>query len=396
MKITIIPAKTNKQTLKIAAYCRVSKSTEEQLNSIIVQKAYYEDFIHNLKDCEYAGVFVDIGKSGLRKKGREEFSRMIRLAKKKNIDLILVKSVSRLSRNTLDLLKIVQELRKREVYFYFEIEKIHTKDISKDMILTLLVAQAQEESMEKSKNITWGIRVAMRNGEYKMKKLYGFDVIDNRLCINTKEAEVVKMIFEMYANLNFGASKIIKVLEDKEILSPRGLKKWSCKSIIEILKNETYKGEIVLQKTFTKDTLSGKRESNKGQLEKYRYTNSHNQIVDEELFSRANELRLNKNFGNQKENQFKPQYILSKILKCGECGSNYSRRKERGKIVYRCSKRMHHGIDKCPTSVTLNENEVFGEIRKYLKVEDLNNIVIEDNIKSIIIYENFIEFIIEE
>lgn len=391
MKTTIILANSNSQKVRVAAYCRVSKETEEQISSLSIQEECFRSMLENNIEYEFIDIFVDKGKSGLRKKNRTEFDRMVKLAKGKKIDLIYVKSISRLARNTVDLLETVKILRSKKVYFYFEIEKINTKDAGKDFILTLFAALAQEESMVKSQNTTWGIRTAMRNGDYKMKKVYGYNVINHELYINEKEAEVIKVIFYMYTTLKFGANKIAKVLETMEILSPGGCKKWNSKTIIEILKNETYKGDIILQKTFISDVITGKREVNNGQLDKFIYINDHAPIVDEEVFYKANELRMSKEFGNHKENQFKPQYLLSKLLKCGECGSNYARRIERGKIVYRCSNRMHHGIEKCPCSITLKENEILDDLSRHLNINNINEEKIKNCINSIIVYESHIE-----
>ena len=250
---------------------------------------HYQNKIDRNPDWINAGIFFDRS-SGLRKTHKTQFDSMIRKCRAGKIDLILTKSISRFGRNTLSALKILQELDTLGVDVFFEKENqwLHQKEMQ--MMITMFFAFAQAESESMSRNIKWGIRRGFQNGTsgYAGFTCYGYRN-DGRgeLRINEGEAEIVKRIFLMRASgksLGF----ISDWLYSNAVLSPAGRERWSRESISKLLRNEKYVGDVLLQKTYVKDILSGKQEKNAGELDQVLIQNHHPAIVSRELFDRVN------------------------------------------------------------------------------------------------------------
>ena len=376
--------------LRVAAYCRISKNVDEQLSSLENQIAHFKSYENKENSVELVEIFYDYGKSGLRKKGRNEYQRMLASAFNNKFDYILTKSVSRFSRNTLDILIDVRKLREKHVYVYFEKERIDTKRDDYEIILAIYASLSQEESMGISKNITWGIRAKMKRGELAVKSIYGYRKVNDELEIVEKEADVVKLIFHEYLR-GRTLKQIKELLKDFNIKSPSGKDKWDCKTINNMLSNEKYIGNVIQQKTFVSDTLTGKREINIGQIEKICIMNNHDSIISREDFEKVQELKKKRSRyivdrdGNKviRHNQYSSKSIYSNLLVCGYCRAPYRRRTERGKVVYRCATRMDKGRDKCPQSITLKEEYLNDSINQ-IKNNDLNF----DSLEMIKVFEN--------
>lgn len=159
----------HKRKLNVAAYCRVSTEEEEQQNSFKTQVDYYTEAINSHKNWQLAGIFADEGITGVRTKKRIQFNEMIALCKKKKIDLILTKSISRFARNTLDCIKHVRILKSWGIPVIFEKENINTSNMTSEMILTCLSAFAQAESESISGNVTKGIRMGYKQGKFSFR-----------------------------------------------------------------------------------------------------------------------------------------------------------------------------------------------------------------------------------
>ena len=249
--ITVIPAnpmlanaRKRKGKLRVAAYCRVSTEEEEQQNSFEVQVAYYTDKITNHEGWELVGIFADDGISGVRTKKREEFNRMIDLCRKRKIDLILTKSISRFARNTLDCIQYVRLLKSWGISVIFEKENIDTSNMTSEMILTCLSSFAQAESESISGNVTKGIRMGYRQGRFAFRYTgFGYRKgADGQPEIIPEDAETSLLIAQ-----NFLAGDSLKVIKEKlearGIPSPGGEAIWSTQAILRILRNEKYAGE---------------------------------------------------------------------------------------------------------------------------------------------------------
>lgn len=256
---TIPPNNLVPTQLKVAAYCRVSTNSLEQQTSLSSQEQYYEEWIKRIPHWTFAGIYSDIG-SGTQAKGRRRFNAMISACRRGKIDTILTKSAHRFARNTVDALETIRMLRRWKVDIYFEIEGIHSLYESSEFLLAVVCARAQEESYSKSEDIKWGLRKAFENPEsrYYQRICYGYTHNkDGRLVINEKEAQIVRLIYEM-AGEGKSLSRISSRLKEMGIPSPRGKETWSRETLRKILKNEKYTGSVILQKTYVKNFLEHK------------------------------------------------------------------------------------------------------------------------------------------
>ncbi len=405
-KLIVIPAnpelarkKAVRRQLRVAAYCRVSTDSEEQMTSYEAQKTYYTDKIMQNPQWSMAGIFADEGITGTSAEKRPEFLRMIRLCRKRKIDLILVKSISRFARNTVDCLHYIRALKEMGIAVIFEKENINTLDSEGEMLITLLGAFAQAESESISQNVRWGIRQAMREGRVSLrcKQLYGFTEDENgQPQVLPDEAEVVRRIYKSF--LRGQSIRMIKEWLDAEGIAPRKGKEWSLSSIENILKNEKYCGDVLLQKTFISDCISRKVIKNVGQLPMYLIENHHEGIVSRETYQavqaefarRGSRRSPNKRAAATGLSSYTSRYALSDRLVCGECGTLYRRctwvRKGGKKIVWRCSSRLDYGSRYCKHSPTMEEGALQRAIMAAVNsmMEDKTRLVavISDAIRS--------------
>lgn len=272
---------------KVAAYCRVSTEQDEQANSYEAQIEHYSAEIAKHKDWLNAGIYADKGISGTMAKKRPEFLKMIRHCRQHKIDLILVKSISRFARNTVDCLEYIRELKALGIGVIFEKENINTLTETSEAMITIMGYFAQAGSESISKNVTWGVRHAYAEGKVTFTcDIYGYHKVQDGIEIVEEEAAIVREIFERYYA---GASVriICDTLNERGVKAPGKKKGWYHATIQSILRNEKYKGDVITQKTFCSDLLTHKREKNNGQLPQHYITDHHEAIVDRELFDRV-------------------------------------------------------------------------------------------------------------
>ena len=334
--------------LRVAAYCRVSTEEEEQQSSFETQKLYYTEKITSTPEWEIAGIYADDGISGVHTKKRDGFNQMIQDCKKRKIDLILTKSISRFARNTLDSIQYVRMLKALGIAVIFEKENINTSTMNSEMILTVLSAFAQAESESISQNVARGKRMGFRQGKFPFpySQILGYRKgSDGKPEIIPEEAEVIRMIFNSYLQ---GASlqTIKKRLEADGVLTARGNKKWSSESVQRILQNEKYCGDVLLQKTFIEDVLTG---------------------VSQAEIARRNSKSAT-NHRKRHRGRYNSKYALSERLVCGDCGSSYKRVTwsihGRKQIVWRCVNRLEYGTKFCSNSPSIPETELHQAILK--------------------------------
>lgn len=275
--------------LRVAAYCRVSTEQEEQDSSIELQEVHYRQLIEGNPNWTNAGIFSERA-SGLNLKERPAFIKMMGKCRKRQIDLILTKSMSRFGRNTLDMLKALRELRALGVDVYFDRENLWLHDQQFETLVAMLFAFAQAESENMSQNIKWGIKQGFESGTsgYADFVCFGYKRDDDgRLTIDEPDAKIVRKLFEMRASgKSLGA--ISDWLFEQEIPSPTGRSRWSRETISKLLKNEKYLGDVLLQKTYVKDLFSGKQVKNAGEKNQYLYQGHHPAIISQDLFEAAN------------------------------------------------------------------------------------------------------------
>lgn len=278
--------------INVAAYCRVSTGDESQQTSYKNQKAYYSGLIHSHPGWRFAGIYADEGISGTSVAHRDQFNQMMQDARAGKIDYIVTKSISRFARNTLDMLTYVRELKELnpKVGVYFEKENVDTLNLAGEMVMTVLAAIAQEESHSISENIRWSIQKKFQAGipQINLERMLGYDKGEKGVwLINEEQAGIVRDIFARYIG-GIPANQIAQGLNDAGILTLAG-KQWSASSILRILRNEKYVGDLEMQKTYTEDFLTHKARKNSGEVPKYFYENHHIPIIDRRSWDMAQE-----------------------------------------------------------------------------------------------------------
>ena len=281
------------QRLRVAAYCRVSTRHEEQCHSLEAQIAYYTDYIKRNPNWKFVAVYSDIA-SGIRAANRPGYRQLMRDCDQGKVDLILVKSLSRFGRDALETIRQVRKLKRMDIEIYIEIGGLNTLNIS-DSMIDQLAALDQAESQFRSENIKFGIRHRMKSGKTVLNhtQFLGYTKgPDGVLQVVQEEAEVVRKIFELYVQGN-GVRKIKRYLEEHGIKTVTGKSEWSTSTIDRMLSNEKYIGEVRMQKTFTADFLTGRREKNIGQLDSYLVENAHEPIIGREIFELVQRMKRN-------------------------------------------------------------------------------------------------------
>lgn len=365
--------------LRVAAYCRVSTDDEDQIKSYNSMVKYYTDLIQNNNQWVFAGVYADKAITGTRADKREDFQRLIQDCMDGKIDMVIAKSLPRFARNTLDTLKYVRMLKEKGIAVYFEVEKINTMKDG-EFLMTILSSVAQQEVENTSAYVKKGLKMKMKRGElvgFQGCMGYDYDVATKSISINEKGAEVVRYIFDRYV-AGAGSTMIARELNEQGITTIRG-NRWTSSSVMGIINNEKYKGDILLGKTFTVDPISKRRLENLGEEDRFYIRNHHQPIISEETFARAQELRERRNGGRQsatpgKREKYSRQYAFSCMLECGFCGASLSRRRWHSnskykKTIWQCVKSSKDGKRYCPDSKGIPEQvieEAFIESYKML------------------------------
>lgn len=294
---------------------------------------------------------------------------MIEDCKAGKIDMIITKSISRFSRNTVDCLKFIRELKDINIAVFFEKENINSLDAKGEVLMTIMAALAQQESESLSANVRLGIQFRNQQGKVQVNhnRFLGYTKDENdKLVIEPEEAEIVKRIYSEYMD---GASllQIKRGLEADGIRNGAGNTKWHESNIKQILTNEKYIGDALLQKTYTKSILDKKRCKNEGQLPKYYVEGSHEPIIDKDVFLRvqAEMARRANIIGSGHRRVYSSKYALSSVVRCGHCGDIFRRIKwnNRGcrSTVWRCVSRVVKGGPTCPAR-TIKEEDLHAAV----------------------------------
>lgn len=358
--------KSDFKQLNVAAYCRVSTDTEEQLQSYDSQVKYYTDKIMKNPNWKFAGVYADEGITGRNTKKRDGFNAMIKACEQGKIDIIIAKSLSRFSRNTVDTLNYVRMLREKNITVIFEKENFDSSVMTDEMYITLMSMFAQAESESIGTAVAMGWRFKFKQGKvYYRYPIFGFDKGDDgKPVINEEQAETVRYIFRTFLE-GKTVREIGKLLESKGIKTVNGSDKWSTSSLLNILKCEKYYGASIQQKTYVSNTITGKRIVNDGYLPKYLVLNAYPVIVEQQMFNAVQEELSRRNSKRNSSDKCLTQkgkfskYALTGLVYCGECGTPYRRIvwSKRGKktVVWRCVSRFEHGTRYCKESPTIKE-----------------------------------------
>ena len=329
----------NTKKMQVAAYCRVSSNSADQLNSYAAQIRAYKKYIGARDDWELVDIFADEGLTGMKSETRDEFQRMIRMCELKQIDLIITKSISRFARN------------------------------AKDALAYAGFAQSESESI--SKNITWSVRKKFEDGTpvFMYKRFLGYRKgADGEPEIVPSEAVIVERIFNLYL-AGETVDKISKMMQAENYDIPGKTISFSKGMIMNMLSNERYCGDAILQKSVTIDCIEKKRKKNTGEAPMYYVQNNHPAIIDRVTFNKVQEelaRRKTKTPGSAKSSITSTgkysRYALTDVLICGNCGTRYRRvtwsRNGVKRIVWRCISRLDYGKKYCSDSPTIMEDKL--------------------------------------
>lgn len=381
MEVEVIKAKRNLtdrskgkkiDRMRVAAYCRVSTDSEDQLHSYRSQVQYYTDLIEKNKEWVMTEIYADEAITGTQITKREGFQRMISDCMDGKIDMVITKSISRFARNTLDTLKYVRMLKENNIAIFFEDENINTLTMDGELLLVVLSSVAQQEVENISDNVKKGLKMKMKRGElvgFQGCIGYDYDPETKSISVNPDEVEIVKYIFTRYVQ-GAGSFVISRELNELGYKTKLG-NDWTQSTVIGVIKNEKYKGDILLGKTFTVDPISKRRLENLGEEDQFYIKNHHEPIISEEMFDKAQEILKKRGKSHSalhqvsagKREKFTRQYAFSCMLECGFCGSNLSRRRwhsgsNYSKVIWSCVTGTKKGKKFCPDSKGIPEKVI--------------------------------------
>ena len=345
------PGPSEQKKLRVCAYCRVSTDSEEQETSYTAQITHYTNYINANPEWVFAGIYADEGLSGTSVRRREEFNRMIAACEAREVDMVITKSISRFARNTLDCLNYIRRLKALNIPILFEKESINTMDAVGEVLITILASIAQQESKSISDNVRMGIEFGFQEGRgilnYHNFLGYTGTGTPGELVVVPEQADLIRRIFREYLE-GFSPYRIAARLEAEGAVTATGGNRWYNSTIVCILENEKYCGELLMQKYYTEDFLTHRLVKNTGQRPKYFVAEHHDPIVPKEIYyqvqgerNRRGALKL-----DPSRLRYGDRLALNGRLICGKCGRTYKRyvRSGTGKADWRCRRRA--GVSK--------------------------------------------------
>ena len=374
-----------KKKLRVAAYARVSSGKDAMLSSLSAQISYYSELIQRNADWEYVGVYADEALTGT-KEDRTNFQRLLNACRKGEVDIILTKSISRFARNTVTLLEAVRELKRYGVDVHFERENIHSMSGDGELMLTILASFAQEESLSASENQKWRIKKNFEEGKPWTYGMMGYRYNGECYVVIPEEAEIVRKVFSYYLE-GLGYNAICKRLNREGIKSRNG-KEWSQNSISKMLKNYTYTGNLLLQKTFRENHITKKTVKNRGELPMYHAAETHEAIIDEGTFM-AVQAEMKRRMNRQEESTLpqKPYPFTHKMI-CDCCGAYYRRKITRDKVLWVCSVFNQKGKEFCTRSKAIPQDTLILLCNDVLGLSEFDESVFEKKVVHIRICDN--------
>lgn len=382
------PGQVSKLT-KVAAYARVSSGKDEMLHSLSAQISAYSRMIQNHPGWRYVGVYADAAKTGT-KDFRDEFKRLINDCRAGKINMVITKSISRFARNTVTLLKTVRELKALGVDIFFEEQNIHTLSGNGEVMMSILASFAQAESQSVSENQKWRIKKNFEEGKPWDGTLLGYRMQDGKYIVVPKEAETVRRIYALYLS-GKGLEAIAKIL-NAEGVKTRLKGRWSKSSVISILQNDSYTGNLLLQKTYRNNYLEKKKCINDGVLPMYRAEGTHEAIVsmaDYEAVQIEREHRAARHA--PKDKTYTNRYPYTGLIICAHCGKHYRRKVTRTGIVWICPTYNMDGKEVCPSKQI--PEMVLDHLTEKFDLAELTAIHAEDGNKLVFSFKDGTEII---
>lgn len=355
---------------RVAAYARVSSGKEAMLHSLSEQISYYSDHIQSHPGWEYAGVYADADYTGT-KDSRPEFQRLLADCRAGKIDRVLTKSLSRFARNTVTLLEIVREMKALGVAIVFEKENIDTSSGDGELMLSILASFAQAESLSVSENCKWRIRKDFAEGKtMNLALLYGYRSVNGKIEIVPEEAEVVRWAFAAYLS-GIGTPTIAAMLRREHAPTRMG-GDWYDKGVMEMLKNEKYTGDALLQKTYKLDHLSKKVVQNRGEMPQYYVEGSHPAIIDRETYERVQALIARNYLKTAPSKPLNTLYPFTGRILCEHCGKHFKRKTAYRRGAWQCQTYLTYGKARCPAK-QIPEDTLTALTMEVLNAEELND-----------------------
>lgn len=382
-RITTIEAlPTLEHKKRVAGYSRVSSGKDAMLHSLSSQISYYSTMIQAHDDWVYAGVYADEAKTGT-KETRPEFQKLLVDCRAGKIDMVITKSISRFARNTVTLLEAVRELKALGVDIFFEEQNLHTLSSDGELMLTILASYAQEESKSVSDNMKWRIKKNFEEGKPWDGTVLGYRYKGGQYIIQTDEAETVQRIYELYLSGN-GVSAIGKILKAEGRRTRLNNDTWSDSSIGKILRNDTYTGNLTLQKTFREDHISKRTQKNKGELPMFKAEETHEAIIPQETFD-AVQAEISRRAALRKQPQGKPTpTAFSGKMKCALCGKSYRRKTGSRGPIWQCSTYNKFGKTACP-SKQIPEDTLLTVTADLLGLPEFSAVAFAENVSEVLV-----------
>ena len=369
---------------RVAAYCRVSDDGERLLGSLEAQKAHYLDLMPVLEEGSVpVGVYCDEAVTGT-KADRPALRKLLKDCEDGLVDKIVVKSVSRLSRNTVDLLNICRTLAGKGIDVYFEKENFSFMTMSGELMISLIASIAQEESRSISENIKWGIRKGFEQGRSARYRLYGYTFDENGFHVVPRQAAVVRSLYEDYL-AGGTAERMAKRLAAEGVPGPMGGNFNPC-SIRRILANPTYTGDSVLQREYIEDHMTHKRKRNEGELAMYIVKNTHPTIVSHELFDAVQSEAARRRALGKNSGFYQKSWYSGRIV-CGECGRSFRLQRKKGTPgsgTFFCK-----GLDlKACTNIRVSEAKLTSLVASALGKETVTEEEFSESVARITVFRN--------
>ncbi len=313
----------SEQLIRVAGYARVSSGKDAMLHSLAAQVSHYSDFIQRRRGWSYVGVYADEAKTGT-KDSRDNFQRMLADCRAGKIDLIITKSISRFARNTVTLLETVRELKGLGIDVWFEEQNIHTMSADGELMLSILASYAQEESRSASENQKWRVKRNFEDGILWNGTMLGYRYKDGKLTVVPEEAEIVRIIFHYYIT-GMGVTAVMKTLNANHIKTRNG-NPWCKSSVMTVLRNYAYTGNLLLQTTFREDHLTKRTLINNGELPQYHAENVHEAIIPLETFNAVQAEIARRAAKHTHPGRSQKTYPFTGLLTCDNCGKHYRRK----------------------------------------------------------------------
>jgi len=356
------------QVIKVAAYCRVSSGKDAMLHSLSEQVSYFSSYIQRQPGWLYCGVYADEAVTGT-KDNRENFLRLVEACRRGEVTMIMTKSISRFARNTVTLLQTVRELKDIGVDVFFEEQNIHTISAEGELMLTILASYAQEESYSMSENMKWRVKKNFEEGLPWNGTMLGYRMENGKYVIIEEQAKIVRSIFDAYIS-GKGMNAIANDLNASGVPSYRN-GKWCKSSVMKVLQNYAYTGNLLLQRFYTNNHIEKVRCVNQGELPMYHVEESHEAIIPASVFCQVQEMIAKKSEKYSHPVASRKYPFTAKII-CGNCGKSYRRKVTPSRVVWICSTYNMQGKAACPTSKQIPEETLYEVAAEALGLENFD------------------------